>query len=177
MEGFESSEEKKETHEEILADKIVAFIMEHSMQYQEMFNAYQLALGFQKEEVVGQITESVLSLAALMKEFLDAKYPVNTLVEIINEKNLFDNGEKEFEDLVEKLLISEREKVLLHSIVSKRRAGTLEVNILEPETTIKINTKRIVHEEGAAQNSIAYLLYVALKEFEGSKLEISFDEE
>jgi hypothetical protein len=71
-------------------------------------------------------TAEILEIGELMRSMADRGFPINRFPEIISAKDDIEHEGELLLSLIDRLSISDKEKVMLRSIVEKRRSGTID---------------------------------------------------
>lgn len=158
-------------------DKIISYSKENKITSDELSTAYKIALGFEPEEATKEqkISEKVYALAKDLDGMMHDGLPANRIVEIIEAKSDYESAGDNYHSLVDVMQIGEKEKRLLHSIVDKKRVGT--ITVMDPKSFnefIRIEIPREYEDKKFSSNDLANELLVILKQYKDEKVGISF---
>lgn len=153
MEKFESHYDKEEKDTEQLKD-ISSFMKKYELGPQDMFLAYQMALGVSEEGESRTEKKEVQELAGIMEKHMDEGLPLNKIADFITAMTEFENIPETFYSFVDALSISDREKYTLKSIVKEKKSG--ELSILDAESDKVLFRVNIKNSETSSENEIAF---------------------
>jgi hypothetical protein len=108
---------------EKMSDEFKDFVFEEGFTGSEVEQAYYLFCGVSEEDE--SVSENVSQLRTKMEEMSGLGYPINRFIEFAREGSEVDNFKKN----VAELRLSDREKDVLNSIVTKGRGGEIRVSI------------------------------------------------
>jgi len=185
MENMENSPEiprgggETDSLEKSQVDSLIAFAKQHDIGSDELFAAYQIAMGIPPNEIEGQtaIREKVYSLAQKMGEHMQSGMAVNRIVELISSKRDYELIPDTYYTLVDHVLqVTENEKRVLRSILERKRAGTLTV--IDPKSRTELEIIKIPQQAASkdyAPNIFAAELIQILSKFKDQRIEIVFE--
>jgi hypothetical protein len=136
---------------------ILDFLTTRGMKGSDLREAYLLALEINDDE--HEASQDVKDLSDKLKGLFSQGLALNRVTDLITFQEKFENSTIEYSDLVEKLLLTEREKKVLTSIVEQQRSGTLSVfiNKLGVVDELNINKEGSASKEELASNLLRFL--------------------
>jgi hypothetical protein len=160
-------------------DKIILYSKNHNVASDELSVAYKIALGFKPEEAAKEqkISEEVYALAKDLDNLMHDGLPANRIVELIKSKSDYEYAGDNYHFLVDAMQTGEKEKRLLHSIVDRKRVGT--ITIMDPKNFnefAKIEIPKEYEDDKFSSNDLASMLIKTLEKYRDKKVGISFSE-
>jgi hypothetical protein len=159
--------------------EVIAYVKDNGITSEEMLIAHKLALGFKPEEATKEkeIRKEVSVLAKSMDDLMREGMPVDYFVRLIKTKTDYESMCDNYNALVNAMQIGEKEKMLLHSIVDKKRIGI--VSIVNAKNFDIIDEIEIPKEYGGDEyspNDFAGKLINFLGAYKDQNIGISFSE-
>ncbi|MDP3957722.1 MAG: hypothetical protein Q8Q10_04445 [bacterium] len=170
---------KLEDPQDAQQKKIKDFSKANRLTSDQMFAAYELALGVNEpnEEMRARIPASVKELANLIAGEMANGLALNRIAALVGSKREHEGAYDKYLSVVTTLNISEKEKQILRSIVEKKRSGILTISESASGKDIAwITLPEEVSNTDFPVNDLASILLQKLPEFQGKKISISFSE-
>ncbi len=122
----EAYKSKPESEDDLMDKEFVDLIDEHDYTADEIREAYYRLCG-----VIDEVepNERIKNILERMEEMTGAHYPLNRFVRFVTAIESYEDSVQEFENFVSTLVITDKEKLLLKSIVNDNRAGELECHV------------------------------------------------
>lgn len=176
----ESGPQKMSYKQEVYEDELAKLITKDNITGDELFCAYELAMGFKpgETELTGVPREEVLQLATRLGEMMQQGFTTTRIVEMRDRLASYEEAPEAFSGFVDRLSMSEEAKRLLVSIVENNRKGTVRVHnaisnipLFEIEIQDNPSNNRLV-----TQNAIAHALMKRLSECDTLSLEVEWSD-
>ena len=164
MESVPKNEYENLSQEEIF-DKLVAFVSSEKMSGDDLRTAYLLSLDVSADEVGYEVNPKIEELAEKIKMSFDNGLPLNNVVDIIFSREEYESSIDKYNELVNKLNLTDKEKKILVSIVEKKREGVL--SILVNKSSTKIDEVEIKNATSFSNEDLALDLREFLTRLEG----------
>jgi hypothetical protein len=126
-ESYEHLRRLQEEEKNLPAKKVTEFSKANNITSDELFFAYQIALGVPPNELETDVPlrEEVFQLAQMIGTFTKDGYPLNRISDLVEGKMLYEHAQEDFEAMVDGMKLSAGEKKLLKKMVNKEREGNL----------------------------------------------------
>ncbi len=175
---MESPRSAKEDPQDMQIKEMVRIIKASALSADDLFHAYQISMGIDPQDtsVDTLIREEVYSLAESMKQYMKDGLAVNRIVELISVKRDYDRAPEYYNMLIDALLISDKEKDVLKSIVTRKRAGTLVITDQETGAIDELKIDEGIADIAYTHSEMAATLMLHLSEYRGKRIEITFSE-
>lgn len=151
------------------------FIKENNYTADQMREAYYRLVGVEEE---GEPTSEVAAILGKMQEMVAKDFPLNRFAKLIEARQIYEDPLPVYNNYIESLKISEKEKGVLRSIVDRERNGEVVCLSKTDGNTIgefKINVKK--YGQAVAIVLITQCIEKILEEVrEGEKYEFNFIE-
>jgi len=160
-------------------ESLVTFVKKHNISSDELFTAYQLAMGIHSIDNNGALTtrEEVSNLSKMMEDFMNKGLPVNRIAELVTIKKDYEEIPETYYMMVDKILkITENERKVLRSILERKRPGILTV--YNPKTHQELEVVNIPSEvtgDDYPLNILGAGLVEYLIKFKDQHIEIVFE--
>ena len=136
---------KIESDDDRLDKAFIDFIGEHNCTAHEIREAYYRLCGVIDNE---HTSERVKAIEERMEEMTKARYPLNRFVRFVGAVEKCEDSTKDFDNFVSTLAVSDKEKILLKSIVGENRSGELECRmddkIIAQIKILNFNSKEVL---------------------------------
>ena len=167
-ESYTNKTERDNTRE---SKELAKFIEEADYTAEEVREAYYRLFRVIED---GAPSERLQELQTRMETMIEGGYPLNRIATLIENFDAWEHAPKEFDNYVETLPLSDKEKQLLTAIVHENRKGVLGV-AHEGETFAQIEIGSQSVPEGVALTLVQKMTKI-LAESEDKKISIWFEE-
>ncbi len=169
----EAYKSKPESEDDLMDKAFVGFIDEHNYTADEIREAYYRLCGV-IDEGGEEANERIKNIEQRMEEMTVAHYPLNRFVRFVTAIESYEDSVQEFENFVSTLVITDKEKILLKSIVNDNRAGELECHV-DDKAIAQIKILETKSKEALA-SALTEKLKLILREVTQGKVSFWFEE-
>lgn len=172
---MEQPGQKNEDPQEAQEDEIIDFAKVYKLSSEELFAAYQIALGFPPEEIEGKqpLREEVYTLAKKMDELMKNGLAVNRISSIIDSKKIYEAPVQSYFSFVDTMAVTDEEKDILKYIVEKKKSGILSITFEQLDDVMEVS----VSKGARSKEDLAFELLNVLISCKGQEIKINFTEE
>ena len=175
---MELPNKKYESDEMAQQKELVEFVKKNNISADEFSEAYLIALGSPPEASPEKpLREQVYALAKMIDDFMAKGFAADKIGSLIRTKKDYESSSLNYDAMVDKMPISDKERKVLKNIVERKRQGLLTV--LDGPTEIalaEINIPEDIIEGEYSNNDLAAMLIPRLHLYENQKIKITFAE-
>ena len=166
MEEFITNQEKREQGQ-AMVKSLSEFMTAKGLSGADLRAAYLLALGLSPSDIGVEITGDIEELSGEIKAKFDDGLALNKVAELIFSIEKYENSVTEYFSLLDKIILTEKEKQILRSIVDKQRNGRLAICV--SKSNLKIEELEFSENEQKTKQDLAIFLMSVLSKYKGLK--------